>query len=110
MVMWHEMSPGTDCEALPSVCCARTSWPPTNSTFIGVLSFRTRCTRRIASLLACADNGRILLANLFLCDRAAVATLDSPCSWAFNDGICEAHLRHFGVRQQYPGGYCWPTS
>jgi hypothetical protein len=53
----------------------------------------------------CKLNARILLANLFLCDRAAVAALDSPCSWAFNDGICEAHLRHFGVRQQYPGVY-----
>jgi hypothetical protein len=51
----------------------------------------------------CKLNARILLANLFLCDRAAVAALDSPCSWAFNDGIGEAHLRHFGVRQQYPG-------
>jgi hypothetical protein len=60
--MWHERSHGTDGEALPSVCCAKTSWPPTNATFIGVLSFRTRCTRRIASLLACADNGVIIRA------------------------------------------------
>src|SRR5947208_3304806 len=55
--MWHEMSHGTDGEALPSVCGAKTSWPPTNSTFIGVLSFRTRGTRSIASLLACVNNG-----------------------------------------------------
>jgi hypothetical protein len=32
----------------------------------------------------------ILLANLFQRNTAAVAASDSPCSLAFNDGICEA--------------------
>jgi hypothetical protein len=41
-------------------------------------------------------NGRILLANLLLRDRATVATSDSPCSWAFNDGICEAQFSALG--------------
>jgi hypothetical protein len=41
-------------------------------------------------------NGQILLANLLPRDRAAVATSDSPCSWAFNDGICEAQFSALG--------------
>src|SRR2546423_15538668 len=50
---------GCGCEAVPYLCCLKTPQPPTKSTFIGVLSFRTRCTHRIAPLVACADNGRI---------------------------------------------------
>jgi len=38
---------------------------------------------------------RILLANLFPRGRAAVAPLDSPWSWAFNEGICEAPFAAF---------------
>jgi hypothetical protein len=30
---------------------------PTKSTFIGGLSFRTHCARRMASLTSCTDNG-----------------------------------------------------
>jgi hypothetical protein len=36
------------------------------------------------------------LANLLPRDRATVATSDSPCSWAFNDGICEAQFSALG--------------
>jgi hypothetical protein len=40
----------------------------------------------------CRFNGRILLVNLLLCDTTAVSAADCPCSYAFNDGICEAHF------------------
>ena len=51
-VMWHEMSHGTDGEALPVRLWFKNFWPH-QLDVIGVLSCRTRCTRRIASLLAC---------------------------------------------------------
>ena len=44
----------------------------------------------------------LLLANLLPRHTAAIVVLDSPGSWAFNDGICEAQFSALGVRQQYP--------
>jgi hypothetical protein len=44
----------------------------------------------------CRDNGRILLANLFPRDTAAIAALDSPGSCTFNNGICEAQFSALG--------------
>jgi hypothetical protein len=35
-------------------------------------------------------NGWILLVILFPCHTDAVTVSDSPCSWACNDGNCEA--------------------
>jgi hypothetical protein len=46
------------------------------------------------------QNARILLANLFPCDTAAMAALDSPGSCPFNNGICEA---------QCSALWGWPT-
>src|SRR5215211_88307 len=46
------------------------------SSALGVLSFRTRCARRVASLTSCADNGRFLLV-LWECHER---TLDMPPS------------------------------
>jgi hypothetical protein len=42
------------------------------------------------------------LANLFPRDMTMIAASDSPSSWAFNDGICEAQCSALGGRQQYP--------
>src|SRR5688500_11812189 len=53
----------------------------------------------------CLENGGILLANLFPHYRAAVATLDSPCSWAFNDGICEAQFSALPSSPTVSGGF-----
>ena len=37
-------------KAIPSVCCPKTSWLTTNSTFLGILSFRTRCAGKYCLL------------------------------------------------------------
>src|SRR5262249_33040211 len=56
------------------------------------------------------ENGRILLANLLPRDRATVATSDSPCSWAFNDGICEAQFSALGGSPTVSGQFLRLTS
>jgi hypothetical protein len=62
-------------EALRSVCCPKTSWPTTNSTLICGLNICARCTGKIAPLVLCPDNGRILLANLLLSVRGGWPTV-----------------------------------
>src|SRR5262245_54791937 len=57
---------------------------------------RNACNMHARHCETSQNTCRILLANLFPRDRAAVATLDSPCSWAFNDGICEAQFSALG--------------
>src|SRR5215468_7293263 len=51
----------------------------------------------------------VLLANLLQRDRAAVATSDAPCSWAFNDGICEAQFSALGGSPTVSGGFFYGT-
>ena len=92
------------CGAIPSACCRKTSWPPTNSTFIDVLSFCTRFAVTIAPRVSCTNNGRILLVNPFkvlggLFSGKLLSFL------AFKEGMLGTPISVLGVGQQYPGSF-----
>src|SRR5262245_37213793 len=52
--------------------------------------------------------GRILLANLFPRDTAALAALDSPGSCTSTTAYARHNFRPWGVRQQYRDDFCMP--
>jgi hypothetical protein len=49
-----------------------------------------------------SQNLRILLANLFPGDTAAVTASDAPGSWAIKSAYARYNFQHFRVRLQYP--------
>ena len=68
----------------------------TNSTLICGLSFRARCTGRIAPFVSCADNGRILLANLLQSSRSTFSCASFPSFFAFKEGIWDTRTSALG--------------
>src|SRR4029450_9119395 len=88
------------CGAIPSACCRKTSWPPTNSTFIDVLSFCTRFAVTIAPRVSCTNNGRILLAKLLQSSRSTFSWGSFLSFFAFKEGILDTQISALGG---------WPT-
>ena len=88
------------CGAIPSACCRKTSWPPTNSTFIDVLSFCTRFAVTIAPRVSCTNNGRILLVNPLQSSRSTFSRGSLLSFFAFKEGM-------LGTPISVLGG--WPT-
>jgi hypothetical protein len=93
------------CGAIPSACCRKTSWPPTNSTFIDVLSFCTRFAVTIAPRVSCTNNGRILLVNPLQSSRRTFSRGSLLSFLAFKEGMLGTPISVLGVGQQYPGGF-----
>jgi hypothetical protein len=105
----------------PGHTLSRTSWLPTNSTLICRLSFCAYGAGSIASRVSCADNGRLLLANLLQSSSRTFSCVSFPSFFAFQKGIWDTQisallssptvslpfLRHILLSQHSPFGlYC----